>query len=148
MSKIRVTKVFTLDVAHALEGYDGLCKNIHGHTYHFRVTVCGKIKNEIGHPKNGMVVDFGDLKKIVRKEILEKFDHSLVLMEGSSLLQSIRSEINERLILTPFQPSCENLLLHFISILKPLLPAEIELIAARLDETPTSYSEWFLADQA
>ena len=94
-----------------------------------------------------MVVDFGDLKRIVKKEILEKFDHSLVLMEGSAILHSINSKINERLILTPFQPSCENLLVHFVSILKPLLPKEIELIAARLDETPTSYSEWFLADQ-
>ena len=60
---IRVTKVFTFDMAHALYGYDGPCKNIHGHTYILSVTLKGKVINENNHPKNGMVIDFSDFKK-------------------------------------------------------------------------------------
>jgi 6-pyruvoyltetrahydropterin/6-carboxytetrahydropterin synthase len=66
-------------MAHALKGYDGPCRNIHGHSYELYVTVIGKPLNDAGSPKNGMLMDFGDLKKIVRKCIVEEFDHGLVL---------------------------------------------------------------------
>ncbi|MBS1950148.1 MAG: 6-carboxytetrahydropterin synthase QueD [Cytophagales bacterium] len=147
MSTVRITKIFSFDMAHALEGYNGLCKNIHGHTYHLRITISGTVRNEKDHPNDGMVMDFGILKKLVKKEILEKFDHSLVLNKSSRLLHTLSIQTNERLITTPFQPSCENLLLHFVSLLKPLLPQGMVLVAARLDETPTSYAEWLLSDQ-
>jgi len=147
MSIIRVTKIFSFDMAHALDGYDGLCKNIHGHTYHLRVTIAGNVRDQKGHPKNGLVMDFGDLKKIVKAEILDKFDHSLVLMEGSPLVNLTGVQVNERLITTPFQPSCENLLIHFISLLEPLIPKNVTLISARLNETPNSYAEWLKSDQ-
>jgi len=76
---IRITKEFKFEMAHALPGYDGLCKNIHGHSYEMLVTVAGQPISDVNNPKYGMVMDFGDLKKIVRKIIVEVFDHSLVL---------------------------------------------------------------------
>ncbi|MFN9801814.1 MAG: 6-pyruvoyl trahydropterin synthase family protein, partial [Bacteroidota bacterium] len=76
---IRVTKRFTFDMAHALYGYDGPCKNIHGHTYHLAVTVAGVINIQEGHPELGLVVDFSELKEITRQIILSEFDHALVL---------------------------------------------------------------------
>lgn len=147
MPKIRVTKVFTFDMAHALDGYSGLCKNIHGHTYHLRITVLGFVRNNHAHPNNGMVVDFGVLKQLVKKTILDKFDHSLVLKDTSAFLQSGNIIANEKLITTAFQPTCENLLIHFVTDVREALPPEVRLVAARLDETPTSYAEWFLSDQ-
>ena len=74
---IRITKEFKFEMAHALHGYDGLCKNIHGHSYKLFVTVKGKIKNEKGNTKDGMVLDFTSLKDIVKKHIILKYDHSL-----------------------------------------------------------------------
>ena len=68
---IRITKEFKFEMAHALMGYDGLCRNIHGHSYGLNVTVAGYPIDEEGHPKLGMVMDFGDLKKIVRKAIVD-----------------------------------------------------------------------------
>ena len=76
---IRVTKQFTFDMAHALYGYDGPCKNIHGHTYKLSVTLKGKVIENPNHPKNGMVIDFTDFKRIVADNIVSVFDHSLVL---------------------------------------------------------------------
>ena len=66
-------------MAHALYGYDGLCKNIHGHSYRLWVTVIGNVLDDSKSVKNGMVLDFSLLKKIVKPEIVDKFDHSLVL---------------------------------------------------------------------
>lgn len=148
MAKIRVTKVFSFDMAHALDGYDGLCKHIHGHTYFLRISLLGEVKSEFGHPKNGFVMDFKDLKQLVMREILDVFDHSLVLHETSAFLAQMNVDFStDRVILTDFQPTCENLLVHFVSKIQPNLPENVQLIAVRLDETPTSYSEWFLSDQ-
>ena len=145
--KVRVTKKFTFDMAHALYGYDGPCKNIHGHTYHLSVTLIGTPIQDNGDVKLGMVVDFGDLKKIVKDNILEKYDHALVLNKDAPYSQSefISNEF-EKVILVPYQPTCENLLLRFVEKLKPLFAEEMALISIRLEETPTSYAEWNTGD--
>jgi 6-pyruvoyltetrahydropterin/6-carboxytetrahydropterin synthase len=144
---VRVTKKFTIDMAHALYGYDGPCKNIHGHTYHLSVTVMGKVIQTDESPKQGMVVDFTDLKRIVMTEVVDIFDHALVLNEHAPYSKNdlIVNEF-EKVILTAFQPSCENLLLDFKNKIMHKMPADIKLCSIRLEETPTSYAEWFSSD--
>ncbi len=145
--RLRVTKRFTMDMAHALWGYDGPCKNIHGHTYHLSVTLIGTPTQAPDHVKLGMVIDFGDLKRLVHEHIISRFDHALVLNEAAPYSQSdlITSEF-EKVILVPFQPTCENLLLHFVAALQGHFRDEPALISARLEETPTSYAEWTAED--
>lgn len=141
---IKVTKEFTFDMAHALLNYDGPCKNIHGHTYHLHITVVGYPNQDPQHPKCGMVIDFSQLKKIVKAEVIEKFDHALVLNEAmSSSLQTQCTAISEQIYFVPFQPTCENLLLHIKSILQEALNThDLTLQTVRLYETPTSWAEW------
>ena len=76
---IRITKIFTFETAHVLYNYDGKCKNMHGHSYKLFVTVKGTPINDINNVKNGMVVDFGDIKKIVKEEIVDVWDHAVLL---------------------------------------------------------------------
>jgi len=141
--QVRVTKKFTFDMAHALYGYDGPCKNIHGHTYHLSVTLMGKPIQDNSDVKLGMVVDFGDLKKIVRETILDIYDHALVLNEEAPYSKSeVISNEFEKVILVPYQPTCENLLLSYVQLLKKQCPASMQLVSVRLEETPSSYAEW------
>lgn len=145
---VRVTKRFTFDMAHALFGYDGPCKNIHGHTYHLSVTVAGHVNTRIGDPELGLVVDFGELKAITKRMVLDEYDHALVLKNDAPYsTDPFLPHHFEKVILLPVQPSCENLLLHFRSLLLGELPASVRLVALRLDETPTSYAEWREEDQ-
>ena len=105
MNFIRVTKEFKFEMAHALLGHDGPCKNIHGHSYHLSVTIKGKPIRDSASPKNGMVVDFSDIKKIVNEEIIQPFDHSLMLNKKTS--QSAYSGLQDhKLMLVEFQPTC------------------------------------------
>ena len=138
---VRITKEFKFEMAHALHGYDGLCKNIHGHSYKLCITVKGKIKNDKGNPKDGMVLDFDVLKSIVKPEIINKYDHSLVLNANSP-----HSEIDlsafEKVFFLPFQPTSENLVTDFALKIKSKLPQEIELYKVVLSETATSFAEW------
>lgn len=144
---IRVTKVFTFDMAHALYGYDGPCKNIHGHTYELSVTLKGKIHKQVNHPKDGMVIDFTDFKRIVKQEIIDVFDHALVLNANSAHanLKGLDEQF-EKINYVPYQPSCENLLIDFLARITNKMPGHISINNLKLYETPTSYAEWYYED--
>ncbi len=149
MNKIRITKHFDFESAHALYGYDGKCKNIHGHSYHLYVTVIGDPINDPDDPKNGMVMDFGDLKRIVKKEIVIVFDHAVVLNQNSPHIELAKSieDHSHKIVLVPYQPTSENMLFDFAERIKRQLPQNVSLHSLKLYETANSYAEWFADDQ-
>jgi len=146
-NKIRVTKQFNFEAAHALWNYDGKCKNIHGHTYKLFVTVIGSVITDTANVKYGMVLDFGDLKYIVNREIVNVFDHALILnqKQGHASFFEIPN-LFDRFILTDYQPTAENMVIDFAERIKKNLPEEVELFSIRLYETENSYAEWFALD--
>lgn len=147
MTRIRITRKFRFEMAHALWNYDGPCKNIHGHSYKLYVTVIGKPQKEKSSAKCGMVIDFSELNKIVEENIIDYFDHSVVInSEADKLeLQNIR-EMFEKFYIFDYQPTCENLVIHIVNTLKEKLPEKIDLYSIRLCETTTSYAEWYASD--
>jgi 6-pyruvoyltetrahydropterin/6-carboxytetrahydropterin synthase len=149
MNRIRITKHFDFETAHALYGYDGKCKNIHGHSYHLYVTVIGTPIENLEHPKNGMVMDFGDLKSIVKEEIVDKFDHAVVLNANSphrELAQTIEGHAH-KIVMASYQPTSEKMLFDFADRIKRRLPENVSLHSLKLFETANSYAEWFADDQ-
>ena len=132
-------------MAHALFGYDGLCKNIHGHSYRLWVTIIGNVLEEKNHVKNGMVLDFSLLKKIVKPEIVDKYDHSLVL-NANSPHAKIDFSAFEKVFLLPYQPTSENLVYDFVKVIKEKLPKNVSLHKVILSETANSYAEWCADD--
>ena len=146
MSRIRVTKIFEFDTAHALHNYDGLCSNIHGHTYKLYVTVIGEPIADTNSPKYGMVVDFGVLKNKIKENLVDKFDHSLIVSRDESGNFTNGNPIFRRIHVVDFQPTAENIVAHFAELIKPLLPNGVELFSLRLYETSTSFAEWYASD--
>ncbi len=143
MAKVRVTKEFRFEMAHALWNYDGKCKNIHGHSYILQVTVVGEPINDENNPKYGMVIDFGDLKKIVNEAIVNPMDHSLVISNKSKhdgLLQT--EQMFDRRHITTYQPTCENMVIEFARIIRKKLPNNVKLYSVKLWETANSFAEW------
>lgn len=147
MAKIRVTKEFTFEMAHALWNYDGPCRNIHGHSYRLYVTVRGDPLKNIRSAKLGMVIDFTDLKEIVNRNVVDYFDHSVVISSraGTPEIDHIK-QIFDKFYIVDYQPTCENLVTHMANLLMQKLPDYIELYSLRLYETATSYAEWYAAD--
>lgn len=148
MSIIRLTKEFTFEAAHMLEGYDGLCREIHGHSYRLFVTVKGEPESDSSSPKLGMVMDFGDLKRIVNEQIVGRLDHSF-MMRNTLAAEDILNQLSYRfakIVLTDYQPTCENMLSDFAERLLGALPENIELCSLRLHETASSYAEWHASD--
>lgn len=146
-SIIRVTKEFSFEMAHALWNYDGPCRNVHGHSYRLFVTLYGKPLMEPDNPKNGMVIDFSDLKKIVRKEIVDVFDHSVVVSRHfDKEKKEMFAVLFGNTVLVDYQPTCENLVSDFAGRIGRLLPSGIKLHSLKLYETATSYAEWHAED--
>lgn len=148
MNQIRVTKQFSFETGHALYGYDGKCKNVHGHSYHLEVTVIGVPITDTSNVKYGMVIDFSDLKKIVKEEIVEVFDHATVFNKNTPHIE-LAKELKSRghnVLLVNYQPTSEMMVIDFAKKIKPRLPKNIKLYALKLRETATSYAEWFASD--
>lgn len=142
---IRITKIFTFETAHVLYNYDGKCKNMHGHSYKLFVTVKGNPINDLDSPKNGMVVDFGDIKKIVKEEIVDIWDHA-VLLNANSPHKKLGEDLEQKghkVIYCSYQPTCENMLYDIASKIKNRLPSQVHLAYLKLHETENSYGEWF-----
>lgn len=148
MSNIRITKHFYFETAHALYGYEGKCKNIHGHSYQLFVTVIGTPIDDSNHIKNGMVMDFGDLKALVNNQIVNIFDHTTVLnnLSPHKILAETLSNLDHKVILVNYQPTSENMLIDFANRIKNKLPDNIKLHNLKLYETVNSYAEWFASD--
>jgi len=147
MSIVRVTKEFAFETAHALWNYDGPCRNVHGHSYKLFVTISGEPINDPENPKNGMVIDFGDLKKIVSKHVVKVFDHSVVISNRveKEKLEALNKMFGNVLVVG-YQPTCENIVADIADRIIAQLPGKISLHSLRLYETATSYAEWFADD--
>ena len=147
MAIIRLTKEFDFEMAHALWNYDGPCKNIHGHSYKLFVTVIGKPKDDDKDVKNGMLIDFSELKKLVNEVIIKRFDHSVVVNSKAPyhILENVE-QMFEKYEVVDYQPTCENLVTDFAERLKNKLPKNSQLYSLKLAETSTSFAEWFQSD--
>ena len=148
MSTVRITKQFSFETGHALYGYDGKCKNVHGHSYKLSVTVIGSPITDNTNVKFGMVIDFSDLKKIVREEIVDHFDHASVFNQNTPHVE-LANELKNRghhVILVDYQPTSENMVVDFAKKIQDRLPKGINLHSLKLQETESSFAEWFASD--
>lgn len=135
--EIMLVKEFDFAAAHSLPDHPGKCQNLHGHTYKLQIGVRGKVD-----PKNGMVVDFGDLKEMVEEKIVEKLDHRHLNTVGCR-----KDDCDEDLQSFPRElPTAEMMVEWIVDVLGEYLMDEWEglvtLCFVRLYETPTSYAEW------
>lgn len=150
MAKIRITKQFTFETAHALYGYDGKCKNVHGHSYKLDVTVIGEPITDMSNAKCGMVIDFGDLKKIVKSEVVDVMDHAILLNKETphiKLAEHLKSSGHD-VVLVDYQPTSENMVTDFAKRISSKLDPKLKLFSLKLRETGTAFAEWYASDNA
>lgn len=146
--KLTATKVFQFDCAHLLTGHEGLCQNLHGHTYKLEVTVAhfGSDTTFQTGPSEGMVVDFKDLKDLVNRAIVNKFDHAFVYWKNSkdcpeAEIAALCNSLGLKTVSTPYRPTAENMAKSFFGKLKSALKdSPCTVVKVTLWETPTSFA--------
>jgi 6-pyruvoyltetrahydropterin/6-carboxytetrahydropterin synthase len=149
---LTVTKEFKFDCAHMLEGHEGLCKNVHGHTYKLFVEVqhFGPMTIEEG-PSEGMVVDFKDLKNVVERRIVSKMDHAFIANENTAVnsneakIVSVLESLGMKIYKMHDRPTAENMSKHiYAAIEKEIKGTPIVLKSVVVYETPTSFAKFTL----
>ncbi|WP_040975922.1 6-carboxytetrahydropterin synthase QueD [Necropsobacter massiliensis] len=134
----KVSKEFSFDMAHLLDGHDGKCQNLHGHTYKLQVEIAGDL-----HPqgaKKGMVIDFTDLKAVVDALILAPMDHAFIYDTSSPRecrIAALLQELNSKTFGMPTRTTAEEIARFIFQRLKR--EAGLPVSAIRLWETPTSF---------
>lgn len=142
---LSITKIFGFESAHALYNYPGACQYIHGHSYELHVSIGKLMNSEEPLGGIGILYDFKDLKKIIVPLIDEYFDHKLILSDAY-LEAHPEMKLQQNLVILPYEPSAENLLLFFAKHITGLLPSSMQLQMLRLYETKSSYAEWSIAN--
>ncbi|WAX71809.1 6-carboxytetrahydropterin synthase QueD [Gallibacterium anatis] len=138
---LKVAKEFSFDMAHLLDGHDGKCKNLHGHTYKLQVIVSGETENS--GAKKGMVIDFADLKKVVNDLIISPMDHAFIYDQSSEReikIAQLLQQLNSKTFALPMRSTAENLAQFIFQRLKENVG--FHLHSVRLWETPTSFAEY------
>ena len=120
---IFVTKKFTFESAHFLPNYLGACHHMHGHSYELQVTVCGEPIEDRTSPKYGMILDFKELKKIVKENVVDNLDHSL---------------LNDWFD----YPTAEVMVKEIGKQIEKFLPKNVHLVSTKLYETKDSYATY------
>ena len=138
---LQLTKIFHFETAHAILGYPGGCKNIHGHSYELHVTVSGRETEGEYIPAPGLVFDFKELKQLVIESILKKVDHKLVLSQDY-IAEHPEISLQENLVIMEAEPTAENLLIYMHRVLSSALPLTVNLAELKLYETKDSFAKW------
>ena len=142
---MEVTKTIEWDMGHRVPNHKNKCRNPHGHRYRLTLSLKGLIKQEPGTSDEGMVLDFSDVKALMRQHIENKLDHSFMIHEGDSLMANLANEHPELgFIKVPFIPTAENITTWCYQQLLPHIPPGIEISRLRLYETPNSWAELIL----
>lgn len=137
---ITVTKIFRFETGHAIDGYEGMCKYIHGHSYVLHVTVTTTGVGDKPLPSPGFIIDFKKLKKIVNEKLVSRLDHSLILSEQYVAKHpDIMQERN--LTIWPYEPSAENILYFIRTELRGAFSEKYNIVRLKLWETSDSFAE-------
>lgn len=138
---LKVAKEFSFDMAHLLDGHDGKCQNLHGHTYKLQVIVSGETENN--GAKKGMVIDFADLKRAVNELIISPMDHAFIYDQSSereTKIAQLLQQLNPKTFALPMRSTAENLAQFIFQRLQENVGFHLHSI--RLWETPTSFAEY------
>jgi 6-pyruvoyltetrahydropterin/6-carboxytetrahydropterin synthase len=142
---IEVTKVIEWDMGHRVPNHKSKCRNPHGHRYRLELTVGGDLEAAAGNSSEGMVFDFGDIKKLMTQHVHDVIDHGFMIYEGDTIMRSFFSNCHDDefcVLVVPFIPTAENISAWCYRQLRPHFPDSIEIVNVRVFETPNSWADY------
>jgi 6-pyruvoyltetrahydropterin/6-carboxytetrahydropterin synthase len=143
---ISITRRLEFDSGHRIPNHGGQCRHLHGHRYAIEVTLTGEVADHPGKPDDGMVLDFGDIKRLTNQYIVEPWDHAfLVAREDEGLISFLASIPNHKTVILEHVPTVENLANTAFAILQPVFEqtfsGRLKLSTLRLYETPNCWAD-------
>ncbi|HEU4621383.1 MAG TPA: 6-carboxytetrahydropterin synthase QueD [Burkholderiaceae bacterium] len=143
---IQITRRLEFDAGHRIPDHGSQCRHLHGHRYAIEVTVEGPIHDAPGRADNGMVLDFSDVKTIVRDVVVDPWDHAFLVWRDDAVVRAMLSSIpNHKTVVLDRVPTAENLAAHAFELIDAALHQRfgdtLTLVCVRLYETPNCWSD-------
>lgn len=129
-----IAKEFDWEMGHRLPFHKGKCKNLHGHSYRALFSFEGEVD------ENGILIDFYDVKQIV-KPVIELLDHAFVVHRNDTELIESLSKMNSKTVIFDFHSTAENICTYLLDAIKDTCPSSVRKISVRLFETADAYAE-------
>jgi 6-pyruvoyltetrahydropterin/6-carboxytetrahydropterin synthase len=144
--EISITRRLEFDSGHRIPNHDGQCRHLHGHRYAIEVTLTGSVAHNPGKADDGMVLDFGDIKRLTNQYVVEPWDHAfLVAKEDAGLVEYLNSIPNHKTVVMERVPTVENLASAAFRVLQPVFEkafeGRLQLSSIRLYETPNCWAD-------
>ena len=135
------------DTGHRVPNHKSKCSNIHGHRYRWEIELQGDVVTQAGVSDEGMLMDFGDIKRILTEHIHDIVDHAFLVYEGdTSIIEAFDVIGNQKLVVLPFIPTAENLARWAYETVEPHIQStygnNIRIVAFHVRETPKSLASW------
>ena len=143
---MRITRRLEFDSGHRIPDHASQCKHLHGHRYVIEVTLTGDIIHAAGDPANGMVMDFGEIKRIAKEHVVDAWDHAfLSYRHDLPVVEFLATLPDHKTVLLDDVPTAENLALIAFRLLEPhyrdTFGNQLHLERVRLYETPNCWAD-------
>jgi 6-pyruvoyltetrahydropterin/6-carboxytetrahydropterin synthase len=136
MGQFIVEKEVQFDAGHRVPNHASKCANPHGHRYRVLVGVRGDLIDPTSsNPEAGMVIDFGEIKKILEVYVHDVYDHGFIVQDTDVTLGTFLSGEGYKVIVVDFPPTAEELAQRIYNQLVWVLSG---LAYVKVWETPTS----------
>ncbi|MBL8522223.1 MAG: 6-carboxytetrahydropterin synthase QueD [Betaproteobacteria bacterium] len=145
-STISITRRLEFDAGHRLPNHQSQCRNIHGHRYALEITLTSEVIHEEGAADDGMVMDFGDIKRIANEKLVDLWDHAFLVYRGDKVMVDFLAAISgHKTVVLDVVPTAENLVKVAFQILehayRDRFGHELALSQVRLYETPNCWAD-------
>jgi len=141
-----ITRRLEFDAGHRIPDHRSLCRHLHGHRYAIEITVSGDVTRQDGNPRNGMVLDFSEIKSLLRVTIVDVWDHAFLVYRGDTQLREFLDSMpDHRTVVLDVVPTAENLAAEAFRQLAPgianLCDKTLTLEQVRIYETPNCWAD-------
>jgi 6-pyruvoyltetrahydropterin/6-carboxytetrahydropterin synthase len=143
---MRITRRLEFDAGHRIPNHDSRCRHLHGHRYAVEVTLSGEMSSSAGDPRQGMVMDFSEVKAIARRELIDRWDHAfLAWREDQRVLEFLATLPGHRTVVFDAPPTAEHLAQTAFDVLKRAyddrFSPHLRLERVRVYETPNCWAD-------
>jgi 6-pyruvoyltetrahydropterin/6-carboxytetrahydropterin synthase len=144
---MHITRRLEFDAGHRIPNHNSQCKHLHGHRYAIEITLSGEIIKAAGVSDEGMVMDFSDVKRIAKEQVVDAWDHAFLVYRGDKTVMDFLATMpNHKTVILDVIPTVENLALVAFDILvgayRDTYGNHLRLERVRLYETPNNWADY------
>lgn len=141
-----ITRRLEFDAGHRIPNHTSQCKHLHGHRYAIEITLSGNVITAEGQSEQGMVMDFSDVKRIAKEQLVNAWDHAFLVYRGDKVVCEFLATLpDHKTIILEVVPTVENLAQIAFDILDPAYQDTygncLRLQQVRIYETPNNWAD-------